>query len=223
MAEITKSVIGKISGTLGNMVFRNIGGKVVVYMRPHNQKISYSEKSVTNRGKFGLTSLLAKNARLLPGIEEAWMASSEPGRSAYTKLIKLNSKADFSDRLTTSNKITPMGYSINVDSITLSGERLILNYWLSEEVKEKIFPSYNANTLLFLFEPVNPEAVTKHYFIPLTKIVNEEINNIEYEFDKTIMTLVQSFRKAIIFFALTKISDRKIFWTSNFSAEIEVL
>jgi hypothetical protein len=224
MAEITKSVIGKISGTLGNMVFRNIGGKVVIYTRPHNQKISFSKNSVNNRGKFGLSSLLAKNARLLPGVEEVWESSNEPGRSAYTKLIKANSKSTDADKLTLHNKIVPIGYSINVIAFLLNNEKFEIEYNLKAEVKEKIFAPYNANLMIFLYDLINPGTGSEYYFLRNTLIQLEDKPSgntiLCFDFQSSIGDLINLYNKAIVYFTLVKVTDETVNWTSDFKSEI---
>lgn len=224
MAEVTKSVIGKLTGTLGNMVFRNIGDKVVIYMRPHNQKISNTEESVNNRGKFGLTSLLAKYARLLPGIEDIWNSSDEPGRSAYTKLIKGNSKSTAPDRLTLSNRITPLGFINNVVSYAMDSIKFEIEYWLNDDAKEKIFAPYNANLLIFLYDLKDPAIGKKNNFITETHVIEEDIisgnTKLEFIFDKTTTNTILLYNKTVIFFTLTKKVDTQVFWTTSFSAEM---
>jgi hypothetical protein len=226
MAEVIKSVIGKLSGTLGNMVFRNIGDKVVIYMRPHNQQISYSEDSVKNRGKFGLTSLLAKYARLLPGIKESWDSTNAEGRSAYTKLIKANSKSTEAERLTINNNITPMGNSLNVKSYSLTAQKFVIEYKIEDKGIDKIIPPYNANLLIFLYDVKNPADERKNCFAKAISVVNEEgiseYNNLEMGLNQAYSILISSYKKAIIFFAITKVENKEVQWTTNFKAEVDI-
>jgi hypothetical protein len=226
VAEVTKSVIGKLSGTLGNMVFRNIGDKVVIYMRPHNQRISYSENSVKNRGKFGLTSLLATKSKLLPGIKEVWDSTNLEGRSAYTKLIKANAKSTAADRLTINNNITPMGDSLFVNSYSLNIQKFDIEYKFEGKGIEKIQPPYNANLLIFLYDIKNPEAGREHYFVTDSRVVNEEsiteYTNLEIVLNNAYTTLIPLYNKAIIFFTVTKAKNKDVHWTTNFKAEVDL-
>jgi hypothetical protein len=226
MAEVIKSVIGKLSGTLGNMVFRNIGDKVVIYMRPHNQQISYSEDSVKNRGKFGLTSLLAKYARRLPGIKEAWDSSNAEGRSAYTKLIKANAKSTNGERLTVSNAITPMGNGLFVNSYSLTSQKFVIEYKIGDMGINNITPPYNANLLIFLYDVKNPEDERKYCFDKAISNVNEEGSTeytiLEIQLNQANTNLILLYNKAIIFFAITKVENKTVQWTTNFTAEIDL-
>lgn len=226
MAEVIKSVIGKLSGTLGNMVFRNIGDKVVVYMRPHNQQISYSEESVKNRGKFGLTTLFAKNVRLLPGIEEVWESSNAPGRSTYTKLIKANSKFTTSERITLSNNITPIGNGINVNNYSLSCQRFDIEYSFDIQCNEKMIAPFNANLLIFLHDLKNPETGAKYYFVRESIEMNDqsltENKKTEFIFNEEIRKNIHLYNNAIIFFTVTKLVNKAVYWTTNFKAEIAI-
>ena len=221
MAEITKSVIGNISGTLGNMVFRNIGGKVIIYTRPHNQKISYTEKSVKNRGKFGMASLLSTNAMQLPGIKEVWNSSNLGGRSAYTKIIKFNAKSVESDRLTIKNDIVPIGKRLTVNSFSLTSEKVEIDF--NTDNFQNITQPYSACLLIFLYDLKNPATGSNHYFIKDTLIINDGITsgnkNLQFIMSNTYSAEISLYNKAVIFFALTKTTSREVYWTTNFKTE----
>ncbi len=221
MAEITKSVIGNISGTLGNMVFRNIGGKVIIYTRPHNQKISYTEKSVKNRGKFGMASLLSTNALQLPGIKEVWNSSNLEGRSAYTKIIKFNAKSVEADRLTIKNDIVPIGKRLTVNSFSLTSEKFEIDY--NTDNLQNITQPYNACLLIFLYDLKNPATGSNHYFIKDTLIINDGITSenktLQFIMSNTYSAEISLYNKAVIFFALTKTTSREVYWTTNFKTE----
>jgi len=221
MAEITKNVIGNISGTLGNMVFRNIGGKVIIYTRPHNQKISYTEKSVKNRGKFGMASLLSTNALQLPGIKEVWNSSNHEGRSAYTKIIKFNAKSVEADRLTIKNDIVPIGKRLTVNSFSLTSEKFEIDF--NTDNFQNITQPYNACLLIFLYDLKNPATGSNHYFIKDTLIVNDGITSenktLQFIMSNTYSAEISLYNKAVIFFALTKTTSREVYWTTNFKTE----
>ena len=221
MAEITKNVIGNISGTLGNMVFRNIGGKVIIYTRPHNQKISYTDKSVKNRGKFGMASLLSTNALQLPGIKEVWNSSNHEGRSAYTKIIKFNAKSVEADRLTIKNDIVPIGKRLTVNSFSLTSEKFEIDF--NTDNFQNITQPYNACLLIFLYDLKNPATGSNHYFIKDTLIINDGITsgnkNLQFIMSNTYSAEISLYNKAVIFFALTKTTSREVYWTTNFKTE----
>ena len=221
MAEITKNVIGNISGTLGNMVFRNIGGKVIIYTRPHNQKISYTDKSVKNRGKFGMASLLSTNALQLPGIKEVWNSSNLGGRSAYTKIIKFNAKSVEADRLTIKNDIVPIGKRLTVNSFSLTSEKFEIDF--NTDNFQNITQPYNACLLIFLYDLKNPATGSNHYFIKDTLIVNDGITSenktLQFIMSNTYSAEISLYNKAVIFFALTKTTSREVYWTTNFKTE----
>ena len=221
MAEITKNVIGNISGTLGNMVFRNIGGKVIIYTRPHNQKISYTEKSVKNRGKFGMASLLSTNALQLPGIKEVWNSSNLEGRSAYTKIIKFNAKSVEADRLTVKNDIVPIGKRLTVNSFSLTSEKFEIDY--NTDNLQNITQPYNACLLIFLYDLKNPATGSNHYFIKDTLIINDGITSenktLQFIMSNTYSAEISLYNKAVIFFALTKTTSKEVYWTTNFKTE----
>ncbi len=226
MAEVIKSVIGKLSGTLGNMVFRNIGDKVVIYMRPHNQQISYSEDSVKNRSRFGMTSLLATRANKLPGIKEVWNSVNAEGRSAYTKLIKANAKSTDAECLTVNNKITPMGNSLKVKSFSLTPQKFVIEYRIEDKGIDKILPPYYANLVFFCYDNKNPESERKYLIAEVPGDVNAD-EGTEYTTYETVLNSAYSkimvqFKKAVVLFAVTKVEGKNVRWTTTFGAETDL-
>ncbi len=107
MAIIKKNLIGELSGSLSDVIFRKRNGKIVAYSKPSNQKISNSKKSIDARKRFATTVTLAKkiNSNIL--LSEIWKISNISATNAYQKIIKINSKFSEPDCISVQNKLVP--------------------------------------------------------------------------------------------------------------------
>lgn len=82
--------IGRLSGKLGDLVFRNFPGKTVVSKRPHSFTPGSDPASVNRRQRFKLVSMLAKSVKSFPVAYELWAKKSRNKMSAYNCVFKHN-------------------------------------------------------------------------------------------------------------------------------------
>lgn len=143
MANVKKSIIGSLQGSLSNIVFRERNGKVVAYTKPSKQRISKSEAAVKARNKFGLTVAFAKEINSNEILAKIWVQLKVKATNSYQKIIKINSKLTDSNSLSLKNKITPDGlpfkgfsaeYKSNVIKMTLNFENTSGNLLKSEKL-----------------------------------------------------------------------------------------
>ena len=116
MSTVSKSVLGKFTGKLGNLVFRKLNGKDVVSIRSEHYKVSKSVAAVEARSNFAVTVKLAKAVNSDALLKRIWTLSKAEGTNSFQKLIKSNIKLVKEGSLTTSNKITPPGYALKITS-----------------------------------------------------------------------------------------------------------
>jgi len=215
MAEIKKSVIGKLSGKLGDVVFRNYGKKTIVCVRQSKYKSSKSKKSRDTKSKFGFTTLLATNAIHLPDIKSVWMYSKFEGRSAYTKLIKFNAPFSASDGLTLNNVFTPPGKYLKLISFAISKSNLSVQYSLSDNKSDKLSLPYSANIMLFLYHPKSK--INAPDILVLSENIAQS-DSLTISFNRSQQSIIEKYSDCILFLALTKKFNSKYEWTSTVSA-----
>lgn len=94
MAKLVSPMpFGRISGKLGELVFRNFPDKTVVSKRPISFKPSSDPASVNRRQRFKLTSLFAKSVKSFPVAYELWAKKTRNKMSAYNCVFKHNHDA----------------------------------------------------------------------------------------------------------------------------------
>lgn len=89
MAKLKKSVLGKVTGAVGDLVFRMRNGNNFIGMRPVSFMPGTDVKSVARRSRFGMAGKFARFANKLPYIKALWKKIVN-GSIPYNALLKRN-------------------------------------------------------------------------------------------------------------------------------------
>lgn len=109
MARLSGSVLGNLSGKLGNLAARTINGSTVLEARPSSFAVSQSPQSVSVRKKFRVTTKLAKSIVHLDDLKSIWNIARLPGLSAFNTVVKNNFAFSDEDKPSEQNALTPGG------------------------------------------------------------------------------------------------------------------
>lgn len=135
---ISPSPLGKISGRIGDVVFRNYSDKTVVSLRPRNFKPSMDMASVINRHKFKISAALSKAVNDIPYANARWSIAAGSGMSAFNLILKDNYRSVLYNSISSNVRMFPnldflaqavavydglYSYSVNLDLLNshLSG------------------------------------------------------------------------------------------------------
>ena len=88
MAEINKQVLGKLTGTLGDIVFRQRNGKNYVSMRPSSYPASDNPAIIAKREKFLLAVQLGSNINSNSYLKEIWRSYTPSGLIPFNYMVK---------------------------------------------------------------------------------------------------------------------------------------
>ena len=130
MAKLKKQVLGRISGALGDIVFREVNGKNFVGVKPSNVNVSNDPASVARRAKFALSAKLAQCINSHQKLKGIWTLKAPAGQSTHNFLIKSNYLNIMDGDLSGLVKIVPdAGFPISSTAgiITASGVQVTLN------------------------------------------------------------------------------------------------
>ncbi len=208
MANVDKSVLGFVSGKLGDVVFRRMNGKKFVSLGAKKYKISQSAEAKKGRANFAVVVKFAVNINSIPELKGAWSSAEIPGTNSYHKILKLNAKLVNSGHLTAANKITPDGLPLTLSSLRLNEDNeleLDISY-----PRERInFPS-----ILYLIFVFNNETILKQS-INIEKEILEA--PIKIPLNNEIIKSLKNFPGALVFTAVlgNKLNGEGIFWTST--------
>ena len=130
MAKLKKQVLGKISGALGDIVFREVNGKNVVGVKASNVNVSTDAASIARRAKFTLSAKLAQCINSHQKLKGIWTLKAPAGQSTHNFLIKSNYLNILDGDLSGLVKIVPdAGFPVSQSAagITANGVQVTLN------------------------------------------------------------------------------------------------
>ena len=86
MGRLVKTVLGKASGKVGDLVFRIVDGKVFIASHIGTNKISKSPECVNNRKRFSAVLKFASAVNKIPDLNIIWSKSRKTAKSGYNKI-----------------------------------------------------------------------------------------------------------------------------------------
>ncbi len=122
MAELSKAVLGRVSGTLGDITFRQRNGKSVVATRPRRYPPPDDQGSIDRRARFKVSSKLAVAVSAIPDLFSFWSPKTPPGMSTHNYIIQRNVLVVKPSSVSGLTAITPEhSYPIALTGAKLSG------------------------------------------------------------------------------------------------------
>lgn len=159
MAKLNKSVLGKVSGALGDITFRQKNGKNYLAMRPASFIPGNDEASVARRAKFKLGIKFSKAVNDTSLLKSIWDSETPPDMNTFNFIFKNNYQYMGTNSIPSSVKITPSyGFMLSGLNASHSSSNIITEFdALSEAsgIDSNIELTVKVCTILFLSNPVN--------------------------------------------------------------------
>jgi hypothetical protein len=125
MAKINKMILGKISGSLGDVTFRQRNGKNYLASRPGSFTPGSDQDSIDRRAKFALSVRLASIINSIPQLKEVWNSRTPNGSTPYNYMVKTNYKLISPSTITDNTLLTPgFGFGVQTSAISLTSSNL---------------------------------------------------------------------------------------------------
>ncbi len=159
MARLKGSVLGNLSGRLGNLTARTVNGETILGARPSSFNVSNEPNVVEIRKKFLVSSQLAKVVDKIDDLKKIWDKAKQAGISVYNALIQQNFKYSDAQRPTAQNVITPGGFNLGVTSALIGADTITvdlpaLNTQANFTAADK---DLSISMVLVGFDPVNED------------------------------------------------------------------
>jgi hypothetical protein len=158
MARLTGSVLGNLSGKLGNLSARTREGRTILSARPSSFTVNYSPSAVAVRQKFAVTVALMKAILEHPDLKTIWAKAKDPGLSAGNTIFRDNFELASTDHPTNQNIITPGGFDfdltnpvVDTDSFSASIDALNTKKVFAPEEQDLY-----ASIVVCYYNPVDP-------------------------------------------------------------------
>lgn len=228
MAIIKRSLLGKFSGSAGDMVFCIRNGKRYFRSkpRPRDPNKPKSEKTKDNESGFAYTSSFTKKISDSEYLKFIWENSDLFGENYYGRIFSANRSKTPSTGLTLDNIISPQNIYMKINAVVWDDDYFSLEYAFdSQSEKDFSLPLY-AVSIVYLFDPRNPKRDPVFDFLSFEELVSEQFtekpNTVTYKFSDANKKTFSEFKKGIIYTSLiSNYTDPKnIIWTTTSAAEI---
>lgn len=107
MAHLGKSILGGITGSIGDVTIRQRNGKSVISAKPKSFMPGYDQGSIERRARFAVSAKLATSIYSIPELKSIWRDNTPAGKSAYNFIVTSNLKLVGPNSLTELATITP--------------------------------------------------------------------------------------------------------------------
>ncbi len=159
MARLSGSVLGNLSGKLGNLAARTKNGGTILSARPSSFNASQNPTVVAIRQKFSVSAQVAKVVNGIDDLNKIWDKVCLPGISVYNTVVQKNFPYSDVQRPSVQNIITPGGFNLAVTSALLGADNITINLpalngQANFSADEK---DLSISMLLIEFDPVNPD------------------------------------------------------------------
>ena len=125
MAKVISRVLGKFSGSLGDMSLRNRKGVNYIAMKPGSFNAPSDEYSISRRFRFSITVKFTSVINANPLLKNIWEAVTPANMSTANFITQNNYKLTDQNGLTNFNLIVPFGgFPFTINSFSIADERV---------------------------------------------------------------------------------------------------
>ena len=160
MARLKGSVLGELSGKLGNLTARIVNGKTIFAQRPTSFHVNMAPELVAIRNRFAVTISFAKNLIALTGLYQVWTRVKTTGMSAFNYAVKMNFESSSADKPTINNMLTPKdGFPLDVTTAEVTADTITAQLaaldtvMIPKDEERQLIP----NLVLCYYNPVNAD------------------------------------------------------------------
>ena len=203
MARLNNSVIGEISGKMGNLVVRKMNGQEFVSQRP--VKYRKTKKKVPDRQKMQSAVQFSRTVNNSEKLKLIWGKSKIKATNSYHKLIKHTLENAEPGNLTIKNKITPGGISLSSSEFLFDNGKLNITIAnRDKETRSITGNNFSVYILFYFYEPI-----VKRIENSSLKLISKDFdasaeNNFRFNYDaaKLIPKMLKNYKKCIVYFAI---------------------
>lgn len=230
MGRLKNTILGDVTGKVGNIVFRVKGKKSYIYASPKKVKVSQKQEAKEARSKFTPLSKFASFINSIAELKYFWSNSDIKASSTYHKISKANYSAFLYNRPTINNRITTGfigcagGNPVTLSTLNKSGIRIEAFLNMKEFIPLEEETEVTAVAVICFYNPIKRWG---KYFV-FDKIIKDNIEiqidelfEIRLPFTEELLNNYYSFRKSILYFTfITKDKNgQPIRFTQNHTCE----
>ncbi len=161
MAIVGKQILGEVTGSVGDVVFRNRRGKTEMYPKPLPYKPSDSPPACKQRGSFSFQRKTAAAIDKIYLLKELWKNSPLPGYASFEKQMTVNNKKISGPEDISAISLFPPGCMFNAElkSFHLDGDiiKVTVHPLNLSDPSELSVADISAHGILILTDPSGDE------------------------------------------------------------------
>src|ERR1035438_8283601 len=121
MARLLTQVLGTMSGSVGDIVFRRRGGRSYVSAHPSGYTPRTDAATVARKKQFKTAVEIAKNINSIPLLKAVWPTDATKLVSKFQKMVSVNYKLVSGEDLTGQPTLTPsLGFEMTTPIVQLT-------------------------------------------------------------------------------------------------------
>ncbi len=171
MGTLNKTVLGRVTGAVGDIVFRSKNGKNYVSSKPANVKVSNSQIALAARAKFRICIKFAQAVAYNQMIKSLWLSAKPQYMSAANFIFRTNYTHITSTDVSNSASLVPgFGFSLVSPVIDINSTRLRVTLdaiTADSGINPATEPNLRLAAVLVLTSPLN-SGMFPYDFIPLS-------------------------------------------------------
>ncbi len=118
MAKLKKEILGKVSGSLGDLTFRQRKGKSIISTRPGSFIPGNDPESIARREKFRLLIKLSSTIYSFDELKSIWLNETPDDKTAFNYITQINYPFINDGGLSSFIKLVPsQGFGISNSSV----------------------------------------------------------------------------------------------------------
>lgn len=223
MGRLVKTVLGKASGKVGDLVFRIVDGKVFIASHIGTNKISKSLECVNNRKRFSAVLNFASAVNQISELNIIWNKSRKAAKSGYNRIISVNTKLVQDNKISKQNIITPDGFGLFNMNAVLNTQNAVVSFSLSDDSIIHSGKKFNACLVITLSNPVSKlnKASLSLGTVVSDVIADTTVSEVSFPL-KNQKKVIEKYGKAVLFFALSNTEQNKPLCSESFAFEFNL-
>jgi len=200
MSEINNGILGKMTGSIGNITGKIRNGKNILALKPSSTTIPTDPESVARREKFAQVVKFAKVVNDHASLKLLWQKMTPSDISCFNYIVKTNYPSFLNGSHSANTSITPfMGFPVTTSAAVLAqtGINLTVNplanaYNFNPELETKIKPE----VILSFANPVNtalPSSLFYSVELPVSSFVTDTEITFSVTFNDYVKALFQQY------------------------------
>ncbi len=168
MASIKKQILGRLNGSVGDIVFKQRFGKPYAASKPVNVSVSTDPLVLERRAKFALTMKLAKTINSNAEIKLLWKLNAPIGLTSNNFIMRQNYALVQPSNISGLIKILPdSGFSMNGSNLTVTSSQISVSVGpigTNTGIDAEAEANSRLYCILYLYDGVD-ESVVPHNFM----------------------------------------------------------